>query len=551
MGQSRVTAGEVETIVHSSGLSAFGPHTPAGAYTFDARGRLVNPNGQTTTYTEFDLPRQIGETQFRYDAEGTRVSKTGPTGTHLTLGGLYERRVDAQGTTDVYLVPGPEGVVAQISLNPSEPSGGHVTYLHGSRKGSVQVASTAAGVVERRLYYDPFGARTNLYGAPLTTTPGDVQIGFNGLDHDDELGLINQRGRVYNPSLRRFLTPDPIISNPLNGQTFNPYSYVRNDPVNRTDPSGYCDSSPCGEGGYVGSDGGWRSPAELAAESDQYYSSAGEEEVAATFTTATTTRQAAPAPPVSIGINDQTATPVRSAAAAGTGAGPLQPMFAGTYIEPEGTDWFIVHGDRVAGLTAAVGLVPLAVVTVSGVVSGTAAVGFGGSAMGWLSGLTMSWVGGREVVFGAAEGDEGRMVEGAVIGLSGWGMVGEGLGSGPRAQPPAAGKGGANPATRAAASRGSTLHADKSGHLPDQLRARYPDTQFEFTKPGIAGQDVRVVSGTHPSEYPGSTWPAGVNHADFKPGTPTGVRTFARDQATKWSETTQMLTYDPSTGLLQ
>lgn len=45
--------------------------------------------------------------------------------------------------------------------------------------------------------------------------------------------------------------PDPVISNPLNGQTYNPYSYVRNDPVNRIDPSGYCDSSPCGEGGYV------------------------------------------------------------------------------------------------------------------------------------------------------------------------------------------------------------------------------------------------------------------------------------------------------------
>jgi RHS repeat-associated protein len=308
------TAGEVETIVHSSGLSAFGPHTPAGAYTFDARGRLVNPNGQTTTYTEFDLPRQIGETHFRYDAEGTRVSKVGPAGTSLTLGGLYERRVDAQGTTDVYLVPGPEGVVAQISLNPSEPSGGHVTYLHGSRKGSVHVASTAAGVVERRLYYDPFGARTNLYGAPLTTTPGDVQIGFNGLDHDDELGLINQRGRVYNPSLRRFLTPDPIISNPLNGQTYNPYSYVRNDPVNRIDPSGYCDSTPCMEGSF--DPGGSWTPVDHTGEDSPYYTpSTGpgiDQTAGRTFTIATTTQQAAPAPPVSIGINDQTATPVGS-----------------------------------------------------------------------------------------------------------------------------------------------------------------------------------------------------------------------------------------------
>jgi hypothetical protein len=115
----------------------------------------------------------------------------------------------------------------------------------------------------------------------------------------------------------------------------------------------------------------------------------------------------------------------------------------------------------------------------------------------------------------------------------------------------AAPKGGANTATSRAAARGSRLHADKPGHLPDQLRARYPDTQFEFAKPGKAGQDVRVTGGKHPSEYPGSTWPKGVNHGDFKPGTPSGSRTFARDQANKWSETTHRLPYDPSTGNLQ
>lgn len=112
-------------------------------------------------------------------------------------------------------------------------------------------------------------------------------------------------------------------------------------------------------------------------------------------------------------------------------------------------------------------------------------------------------------------------------------------------------KGGANPTVRAAASRGSTLHSDKPGHLPDQLRDLYPETTFDFTKPGVAGQDVRVLRGTHPSQYPGSTWPTNINYADFKPGTPSGARTFASDQRLKWPQPTHMLPYDPKTGLLK
>jgi nucleoid-associated protein YgaU len=118
-------------------------------------------------------------------------------------------------------------------------------------------------------------------------------------------------------------------------------------------------------------------------------------------------------------------------------------------------------------------------------------------------------------------------------------------------QPGTSLKGGNNPAVQAAASRGSTLHSDKPGNLPDQLRAMYPNTVFGFTKPGVAGQDVQVVSGTHPSQYPGATWPTGVVHADFKPGTPSGARTFAADQRLKWSQPTYMLPYDPKTGLLK
>ncbi len=109
-------------------------------------------------------------------------------------------------------------------------------------------------------------------------------------------------------------------------------------------------------------------------------------------------------------------------------------------------------------------------------------------------------------------------------------------------------KGSNNPTTQAAATKGSTLHSDKPGNLPDQLREKYPDTDFDFTKPGQKGQDVKVVGGTHPSEYPESAWDAGKNHGDFKPDSPGGRKTFKQDQKNKWPEPTQMLPYNSKTG---
>lgn len=112
-------------------------------------------------------------------------------------------------------------------------------------------------------------------------------------------------------------------------------------------------------------------------------------------------------------------------------------------------------------------------------------------------------------------------------------------------------KGGANPAVQRAANRGSTLHSDKPGHLPDQLRTKYPETEFKFNKPGQKGQDVSVQGGKHPSKYSDSKWKEDADHGDFKPDTSTGKKTFKSDQKKKWKEETQMLPYDPKTGNLK
>ena len=49
-------------------------------------------------------------------------------------------------------------------------------------------------------------------------------------------------GRIYDPVLARFLSPDPLVSNPYFSQSYNRYSYVLNNPLGMTDPSGYSPS---------------------------------------------------------------------------------------------------------------------------------------------------------------------------------------------------------------------------------------------------------------------------------------------------------------------
>jgi hypothetical protein len=45
------------------------------------------------------------------------------------------------------------------------------------------------------------------------------------------------------PSLGRFASADTIVPDPTNPQAFNRFSYTRNNPINRIDPSGHCDYS--------------------------------------------------------------------------------------------------------------------------------------------------------------------------------------------------------------------------------------------------------------------------------------------------------------------
>lgn len=63
--------------------------------------------------------------------------------------------------------------------------------------------------------------------------------GFTGHEHDPDLGLINMKGRLYDPIIGRFISADPYVQYPLWSQGLNRYSYGFNNPMSGSDPTGY------------------------------------------------------------------------------------------------------------------------------------------------------------------------------------------------------------------------------------------------------------------------------------------------------------------------
>jgi RHS repeat-associated protein len=246
-----------EEVVYAYGQEEIGPHavTRAGSKSlaYDGNGNLTHRQdttgrNQLIRYTPFNLPRSVTagtlQVTFGYDADQQRAFKQGNNGrSTVYVGGLYEKRQEPDGTVlHVFSIVGAEGPVAQVQWSDVPVPGGEaVVYLHSEHLGSVESVTNHRGGIEERRKYDPFGQRKNPANPalPFTESTSRVRQGFTGHEHDDELGLINMRGRMYDPKLGRFLTPDPLVQVPFSGQALNRYSYVLNNPLAYVDPSGF------------------------------------------------------------------------------------------------------------------------------------------------------------------------------------------------------------------------------------------------------------------------------------------------------------------------
>ena len=98
--------------------------------------------------------------------------------------------------------------------------------------GTLRVVDTSGNTIDD-IRYHAFGA-TRSGG---TNTPTDKR--FTGQALDSYINMYHMGARYYDPALGRFISPDTIVPDPRNPQSLNRYSYVYNNPVKYSDPTGH------------------------------------------------------------------------------------------------------------------------------------------------------------------------------------------------------------------------------------------------------------------------------------------------------------------------
>ncbi len=107
-----------------------------------------------------------------------------------------------------------------------------IYYVHKDHLGSIVKLTDGNGTTVFKASYDVWGKQT------VTNNTFAFHRGYTGHEHLNEFGLINMNGRMYDPNVGRFLSPDPFVQAPDFSQSFNRYSYCLNNPLIYTDPSG-------------------------------------------------------------------------------------------------------------------------------------------------------------------------------------------------------------------------------------------------------------------------------------------------------------------------
>ena len=268
---TRTEAGVTNTYLYNtSGQGSLRPHAVAGVsgsvngaaaprYAYDVNGNLESGAGRTLAWTAFDMIRSVNssgaEVSFLYDAEHERAverySRNGVlqrstvyVNPSAGAGLFYEEETGAAGTKMKHYVSAGGSAFALIvcTSNPCTSVANSTTqYWHRDHLGSVVAISDSTSAVEH-LAFEPFGKRRNSNGVTDTNgqlIPLNTDRGFTGHEHMDEVGLINMNGRVYDPALARFMSADPEITYPDATGSYNRYSYVLNNPLGMTDPSGF------------------------------------------------------------------------------------------------------------------------------------------------------------------------------------------------------------------------------------------------------------------------------------------------------------------------
>ncbi|MCG7489999.1 FG-GAP-like repeat-containing protein [Vibrio sp. Of14-4] len=246
-----------------SGRNA-GPHAVTKAnglhYQYDANGNMLRAsasgsaqNERELEWTAFNKPSKIvrnGKTvEFFYDANHNRYLKKNSDGIEtFYFGKSYERITDSNtGITQHKHFVYADGKL--IALNTQSMDANNqlkdkqIRYLHYDTLNSVDMITDGYGNVVERRSYDTWGKQRKVTWRE--EGPQDVvqsvitNRGYTGHEEITEVGLVHMNGRVYDQELGRFISADPLVQAPYETNSFNRYSYVWNNPLKFTDPTGF------------------------------------------------------------------------------------------------------------------------------------------------------------------------------------------------------------------------------------------------------------------------------------------------------------------------
>ncbi|WP_445765912.1 toxin TcdB middle/N-terminal domain-containing protein [Rheinheimera sp.] len=232
---NRVT--KVGTASNCSGTGSY-------VFTYDDNGNVESDGKRSFTYTAFEKPSRIKQgnnyTDFGYGPDRQLYRRTdlrdGKTTDTLYIDGLYERMTKSTGESEHKFYVGNAVITKRSNSDVND-----ILYLHKDNQGSTISITDKAGKVVQQFIYDPWGKQYSVSSNSLFSTysnPGDSK-GYTGHKMINDFDVIHMGGRTYNPILGRFMQADPFIQAPSNLQNYNRYSYVLNNPMSYSDPSGY------------------------------------------------------------------------------------------------------------------------------------------------------------------------------------------------------------------------------------------------------------------------------------------------------------------------
>jgi RHS repeat-associated protein len=242
------------------GATSVRPHAVSNAggtsYGYDANGNMNSRGGNAIVWNSANLPTSISGSSgavsvFSYgpDRQRWRQQATfsgGGTETTIYIGGLMEKVTNGTGTYYRHYIAAGDGTV----IHTRSASSTENYFIATDHLGSFNTITNSAGNLVVNESFNAFGERRLAdwtANAPASMQPfADVtRRGYTGHEHLDNLGLTHMNGRVQDPRLGRFLSADPIVQAPNNSQSFNRYSYVMNNPLTMTDPSGFQAGGEC------------------------------------------------------------------------------------------------------------------------------------------------------------------------------------------------------------------------------------------------------------------------------------------------------------------